>query len=106
MQTTSSRGEARRRPIQYKVTQNKGTEAAFQNEYYEETREGIYVDIVSGEVLFSSKDKFDAHCGWPSFTKPIDTSSVFEKKDFVLCTSSPGGIEFRLSLRFSSGRFS
>ena len=54
-------------PLQYKVTQKKGTEPPFKNEYDHEFREGIYVDIVSKKVLFSSKDKFDSHCGWPSF---------------------------------------
>lgn len=69
-------------PLQYKVTQESATERPFQNEYDSEFREGIYVDIVSKEVLFSSKDKFDSHCGWPSFTKPINEESVLEKKDF------------------------
>lgn len=68
--------------IQYKVTQESVTESPFQNEYDSEFREGIYVDIVSKEVLFSSKDKFDSHCGWPSFTKPVNDGSVLEKKDF------------------------
>ncbi|GAA0459322.1 peptide-methionine (S)-S-oxide reductase MsrA [Alkalibacillus silvisoli] len=57
--------------IQYKVTQEDATEPPFQNEYWDHEEEGIYVDIVSGEPLFSSKDKYDAGCGWPSFTKPI-----------------------------------
>ncbi|MFO7970053.1 MAG: peptide-methionine (R)-S-oxide reductase MsrB [Bacillota bacterium] len=69
-------------PIQFKVTQEKGTEPAFNNKYNEEFREGIYVDIVSKKPLFSSKDKYDAGCGWPSFTKPIDLKEVEEKKDF------------------------
>ena len=68
-------------PLQFKVTQKNGTERPFQNEYYNEFAEGIYVDIVSGKVLFSSKDKFDAHCGWPSFTKPVDESEILEKHD-------------------------
>ncbi|WP_077621798.1 peptide-methionine (R)-S-oxide reductase MsrB [Sediminibacillus massiliensis] len=68
-------------PIQYHVTQENGTEAPFQNEYYNHEEEGIYVDIVSGEPLFSSKDKYDAGCGWPSFTKPIDKHQVQEKTD-------------------------
>ncbi|MGM7703191.1 peptide-methionine (R)-S-oxide reductase MsrB [Pseudalkalibacillus sp. Hm43] len=67
--------------IQYKVTQKNGTEPAFQNEYWNNEREGIYVDIVSGEPLFSSKDQYDAGCGWPSFTKPIHVSRIKEKKD-------------------------
>jgi methionine-R-sulfoxide reductase len=70
-------------PIQYEVTQNNGTEPPFRNEYWNETREGIYVDIVSGKPLFSSKDKFDAGCGWPSFTKPLQEEEIVEKKDFT-----------------------
>jgi peptide-methionine (R)-S-oxide reductase len=69
-------------PIQYEVTQNNGTEPPFRNEYWNETREGIYVDLVSGKPLFSSLDKFDAGCGWPSFTKPIHEEEVIEKSDF------------------------
>lgn len=69
-------------PLQYKVTQENGTERPFQNEYNDEFREGIYVDIVSGKVLFSSLDKFDSHCGWPSFTKPINDEEIVEKKDY------------------------
>lgn len=66
---------------QYEVTQNKGTEPPFKNEYWNENREGIYVDIVSGKPLFSSLDKFDAGCGWPSFTKPIAEEEVIEEED-------------------------
>lgn len=58
-------------PIQFHVTQENGTERPFQNEFWDHEKEGIYVDIVSGEPLFSSKDKFDSGCGWPSFSKPI-----------------------------------
>ncbi|MED3648684.1 peptide-methionine (R)-S-oxide reductase MsrB [Halalkalibacterium halodurans] len=68
-------------PLQYEVTQNNGTEPPFRNEYYDLEAEGIYVDIVSGKPLFSSKDKYDAGCGWPSFTKPIDEEEVIEKED-------------------------
>ncbi|SCB82920.1 peptide-methionine (R)-S-oxide reductase [[Bacillus] enclensis] len=68
-------------PVQYEVTQNNGTEPPFRNEYWNEFKEGIYVDVVSGEALFSSKDKYDAGCGWPSFTKPIDQSEIAEKED-------------------------
>lgn len=68
-------------PIQYEVTQNNGTEPPFRNEYWNETRDGIYVDIVSGKPLFSSLDKYDAGCGWPSFTKPIVEEEVLEKED-------------------------
>lgn len=68
-------------PIQYHVTQENGTEPPFKNEYWDHFEEGIYVDIVSGEVLFSSKDKYDAQCGWPSFTKPIDPYHIVEEID-------------------------
>ena len=68
-------------PLQYEVTQNKGTERPFDNAYWDHNEPGIYVDIVSGEVLFSSLDKFDAHCGWPSFTKPLETENILEKED-------------------------
>lgn len=67
--------------MQRHVTQNNGTEPPFRNEYYRTEEDGIYVDIVSGKPLFSSKDKYDAGCGWPSFTKPIDTEEILEKKD-------------------------
>ncbi|WP_342042799.1 peptide-methionine (R)-S-oxide reductase MsrB [Bacillus sp. OTU2372] len=69
-------------PIQYEVTQNNGTEPPFRNEYWNENRDGIYVDIVSGKPLFISLDKFDAGCGWPSFTKPIEDEEVIEKEDY------------------------
>ena len=69
-------------PIQFKVTQEKDTEPAFNNKYNDEFREGIYVDIVSKKPLFSSKDKYDAGCGWPSFTKPIEKKEIKEKRDF------------------------
>lgn len=69
-------------PIAYEVTQNNGTEPPFKNEYWNEFSEGIYVDIVSKKPLFSSKDKYDAGCGWPSFTKPIEEEEILEKKDF------------------------
>src|SRR5690625_4839174 len=68
-------------PIQYTVTQEDATEQPFNNEFWDHEAEGIYVDIVSGEVLFSSKDKYDAQCGWPSFTKPIDPYQIVEKSD-------------------------
>jgi len=71
-------------PLQYEVTQKEGTERPFQNEYWDEHREGIYVDIVSGEPLFSSKDKFESGTGWPSFTRPLDAEMVVEKRDFKL----------------------
>ena len=66
---------------QYKVTQCEGTEFAFRNEYWDNKKAGIYVDVVSGEPLFSSKDKFDSGTGWPSFTQPIDPKYVVKKTD-------------------------
>ncbi len=68
-------------PMQYKVTQNNGTEPPFANEYWDNHRQGIYVDITTGEPLFASTDKFDSGCGWPSFSKPIPGSSIVEKSD-------------------------
>ncbi|MCR8641205.1 peptide-methionine (R)-S-oxide reductase MsrB [Paenibacillus sp. N1-5-1-14] len=68
-------------PMQYEVTQNNGTEPPFRNEFWDHKEEGIYVDIVSGEPLFSSLDKFDSGCGWPSFTKPLQSGTVNEKDD-------------------------
>jgi methionine-R-sulfoxide reductase len=68
-------------PLQYEVTQKEGTEPPFKNEYDNNHREGIYVDIVSGEPLFSSRDKFDSGTGWPSFTKPLEPGNIVEKKD-------------------------
>ena len=68
-------------PMQYKVTQEDGTEPAFRNEYYNNKEHGIYVDLVSGEALFSSTDKYDSGTGWPSFTKPIKKDVVKEKVD-------------------------
>lgn len=68
-------------PIQFHVTQEEGTEKPFENEYDSEKRDGIYVDIVSGEALFSSLDKYDSKTGWPSFTKPIAENAVVEKID-------------------------
>ena len=67
--------------MQYHVTQENGTEPAFQNEYDANYNKGIYVDIVSGKPLFSSIDKYDAGCGWPSFTKPIEGQEVIEHFD-------------------------
>ena len=68
-------------PVQYKVTQKDGTEPPFQNEYWDNKLPGIYVDVVSGEVLFSSRDKFDSGTGWPSFTKPLEESNIVERSD-------------------------
>jgi peptide-methionine (R)-S-oxide reductase len=67
--------------LEYDVTQNSGTERPFTHELNDNEEDGIYVDIVSGEPLFSSLDKYDAGCGWPSFTKPIEKQNVLEKKD-------------------------
>lgn len=68
-------------PIQYKVTQKAGTEKAFENEYWDNSEEGIYVDLLSGEPLFSSKDKYKSGTGWPSFTKPLVEENIVTKKD-------------------------
>lgn len=68
-------------PLQYQVTQKAATEPAFHNEYWDNHHPGIYVDIVSGEPLFSSLDKFDSGCGWPSFSKPLNNEKVVEKND-------------------------
>ena len=68
-------------PLQYEVTQKEGTEAPFQNEYWDNKREGIYVDIVSGEPLFSSLDKYDSGTGWPSFVKPLEPGNIVERED-------------------------
>ncbi|MBW4041579.1 MAG: peptide-methionine (R)-S-oxide reductase MsrB [Acidobacteria bacterium] len=66
---------------QYAVTQDAATEPAFRNEYWNNHEKGIYVDVVSGEPLFASADKYDSGCGWPSFTRPIPGSSIVEKQD-------------------------
>ena len=68
-------------PMQYKVTQQEGTEPPFNNEYWDNKKEGIYVDVVSGEPLFSSLDKFESGTGWPSFTKPLEPGNIVERKD-------------------------
>jgi len=68
-------------PLEYKVTQKNGTEPPFDNKYWDNKKEGIYVDIVSGEPLFSSLDKFDSGTGWPSFTKPLEPDNIVEKED-------------------------
>ena len=86
--TTSGRKTGKRRvtPLQYEVTQKDATEPAFRNEYWDRKKEGIYVDIVSGEPLFSSTDKFDSGTGWPSFTKPLEKDNIVKKKDRTLFT--------------------
>lgn len=68
--------------LQYEVTQNNATERPFTGEYDDFYETGLYVDVVSGEVLFSSLDKYDAHCGWPSFTKPVQAEQIKEKADW------------------------
>ncbi len=80
---TKDSDELRKRltPIQYEVTQNNATERPFTGEYWDHEEDGIYVDIVSGEPLFSSLDKYDAGCGWPSFTKPLQKSAIMEHTD-------------------------
>lgn len=69
-------------PHQFDVTQNGGTEPAFRNEYWDNHRDGIYVDVVSGQPLFSSTDKFESGTGWPSFTRPIEADVVRAKSDY------------------------
>lgn len=69
-------------PEQYHVTQESGTERPFTGEYWDNHEPGIYVDVVSGEPLFASVDKFESGSGWPSFTKPLDAANVLEKRDF------------------------
>jgi len=71
-------------PLQYQVTQHEATEQAFKNTFWDEKRKGIYVDIVSGEPLFSSLDKFKSGTGWPSFTKPLEIKHIIEKTDYYL----------------------
>ena len=68
-------------PLQYDVTQCGGTEPAFANEYWDEHRDGIYVDVVNGEPLFSSRDKYDSGTGWPSFTRPLRDEAVTTRED-------------------------
>ena len=71
-------------PLQYSVTQNDDTERAFNNAFWDEKRDGIYVDVVSGEPLFSSNHKYKSGTGWPSFYKPLEAANVNEKKDYIL----------------------
>ena len=81
-----SREELRKRltPIQYEVTQEEGTERAFANEYNDNHRPGIYVDVVSGEPLYSSLDKYDSGTGWPSFTRPLEPANLKTKTGYLL----------------------
>lgn len=71
-------------PLQYEVTQNEGTERPFSNEYWNNKKHGIYVDVVSGEPLFSSLDKYDSGTGWPSFTRPLEPDNIEMKTDYQL----------------------
>jgi len=81
MQKKDDNVKNRLTPLQYKVTQLCATEKPFDNQYWDNKQEGIYVDIVSGEVLFSSLDKFNSPTGWPSFTKPIKLKNIVKKED-------------------------
>ncbi|KGI77659.1 peptide-methionine (R)-S-oxide reductase MsrB [Oleiagrimonas soli] len=72
---------ARLTPEQYHVTQESGTERPFSNAFHDHKEAGLYVDIVSGEPLFTSMDKFDSGCGWPSFTRPVESDNVIERRD-------------------------
>jgi methionine-R-sulfoxide reductase len=74
-------------PLQYKVTQQEGTEPPFRNEYWDKKEPGIYVDVVSGEPLFSSLDKYDSGTGWPSFTRPLEPEHLTEQVDGSLLMS-------------------
>jgi peptide-methionine (R)-S-oxide reductase len=69
-------------PEQYRVTQQNGTEPAFSNQYWDNKEPGLYVDVVSGEPLFASVDKYDSHSGWPSFTVPVEQGNVVQRRDF------------------------
>lgn len=88
VKTKPAEAELRRTltPLQYEVTQHEGTERPFQNEYWDNHKDGIYVDVVSGEPLFSSTDKYDSQTGWPSFTRPLERENVKEKTDRSLFT--------------------
>jgi peptide methionine sulfoxide reductase msrA/msrB len=77
----ASHSTAQLTPLQYRVTQECGTEPPFKNEYWNNHRPGIYVDIVSGEPLFSSIDKFESGTGWPSFNRPLEKTNIIEKAD-------------------------
>src|SRR5512138_1160768 len=84
--TKPSDAELRQRlsPLQYEVTQHEGTERPFANEYWNNHQEGIYVDVVSGEPLFSSLDKYDSGTGWPSFTRPLESDNIDTHTDYKL----------------------
>jgi len=84
--TKPSEAELRKKlsPLQYQVTQKEGTEPPFHNEYWDNKHPGIYVDVVSGEPLFSSLDKYDSGTGWPSFTRPLEPDNIATHTDFKL----------------------
>lgn len=82
-ETNPSDLQKRLTPLQYSVTMNNGTEPPFRNEYWNNKEEGLYVCVVSGRPLFSSKDKFDSGTGWPSFTKPLDPKELTEVRDMA-----------------------
>ena len=84
--TKPSDAELRQRlsPLQYEVTQHEGTERPFSNEFWNNKKAGIYVDVVSGEPLFSSLDKYDSGTGWPSFTQPLEPDNISMKTDYKL----------------------
>ena len=94
-------------PLQYDVTQREGTEPPFANEYWDEHRDGIYVDVVSGEPLFSSRDKYDSGTGWPSFTRPLREGAVAMREDRKLFSSRTevraAGSDSHLGHVFSDG---
>lgn len=77
----TSEALAKLTPLQHRVTQEAATERPFDNEFNDHHAPGLYVDIVSGEPLFTSLDKFDSHCGWPSFSKPVEPANIVEKSD-------------------------
>ncbi len=82
-------------PEQYQVTQQKGTEPAFRNEYWDNQEPGLYVDVVSGEPLFASVNKFDSGTGWPSFTVPLEPDNVVERRDFAPDAQDGGPLHAR-----------
>ncbi len=81
---TNTELKQRLTPLQYSVTQNDDTERPFKNEFWDEKRDGIYVDVVSGEPLFSSTHKYKSGTGWPSFYQPLEATNIAEKKDYYL----------------------
>jgi methionine-R-sulfoxide reductase len=84
VKSTDAELKQRLTPLQYSVTQNEDTERPFNNAFWDEKRDGIYVDLVSGEVLFSSTHKYKSGTGWPSFYQPLEAANIAEKKDYML----------------------